>query len=115
MRAGVGATIDVELGGHTDETMGKPVKAFIYQDHDSHIAVHTSALHDPHMQQMLQQNPQAQALMAGRNFVTPDDIKGLAQPVLAHRLLVRHGQGRDHGHIAGEALRQILDKTPVPS
>lgn len=58
---------------------------------------------------------QAQALLAGRNFVTPDDIKGLAQPVLAHRLLVRHGQGRDHGHIAGEALRQILDKTPVPS
>ena len=27
MKAGVGATIDVELGGHTDESMGKPVKA----------------------------------------------------------------------------------------
>lgn len=57
---------------------------------------------------------QARALLSGRGFVIPDDIKGLALPALAHRLLVRHGHGRDHGQIAGEALRQILDKIPVP-
>ena len=43
---------------------GKPVKAFIYQDHEAHIAVHTSALQDPQMAALLGQNPQAQAMFA---------------------------------------------------
>ena len=46
----------------------KPVKAFIGQDHDAHIAVHMSAINDPKVSQMVNQNPQAgaikQALMA---------------------------------------------------
>lgn len=43
----------------------KPVKAFIYQDHRAHIAVHMSMAQDPHIQQMLAQNPQlAQQIMA---------------------------------------------------
>ena len=44
--------------------MNKPVKAFLYQDHDAHIAVHMSAMQDPKIQQLLQNNPQAQALQA---------------------------------------------------
>jgi hypothetical protein len=43
---------------------GKPVKAFIYQDHQAHIAVHQMAMQDPKVQQVLQQNPAAQAMMA---------------------------------------------------
>jgi len=43
--------------------IGKPVKAFLYQDHDSHIQVHMSMLHDPVMQQQIGQNPQGQTLM----------------------------------------------------
>jgi hypothetical protein len=42
----------------------KPVKAFIYQDHDAHIAVHMSAAQDPKLQQMLAQSPNAQAMSA---------------------------------------------------
>jgi hypothetical protein len=43
----------------------KPVKAFIYQDHKAHIAVHMAMAQDPHIQQMLSQSPQlAQQLMA---------------------------------------------------
>ncbi|MFN5330139.1 MAG: AAA family ATPase [Planctomycetota bacterium] len=57
---------------------------------------------------------QANALLAGRGYVIPDDIKILAQPVLSHRLLVRHGQGRDHGQMAQEIVRQIVEKTVVP-
>jgi hypothetical protein len=38
---------------------GKPVKAFIYQDHQAHIAVHMAAMQDPKIQQMVGQNPQA--------------------------------------------------------
>jgi hypothetical protein len=43
---------------------GKPVKAFLYQDHEAHIAVHMSAMQDPKIQAMVGQNPQAQAIQA---------------------------------------------------
>jgi hypothetical protein len=44
---------------------GKPVKAFIEQDHQAHIAVHTSMLQNPKIMGMIQQTPQGQAIMAG--------------------------------------------------
>ena len=43
---------------------GKPVKAFIYQDHEAHIAVHLAAMQDPKMAQLVGQSPNAQAIMA---------------------------------------------------
>jgi hypothetical protein len=43
---------------------GKPTKAFIYQDHDAHIAVHTSMMQDPLIMAQIGQNPQAQKMMA---------------------------------------------------
>jgi len=47
-----------------DVLVGKPMKAFIYQDHDAHIAAHTSFMQDPMIAQMIGQNPQAQQIMA---------------------------------------------------
>ena len=44
--------------------VGKPMKAFIYQDHDAHIATHTSFMQDPMIAQTIGQNPQAQQIMA---------------------------------------------------
>ena len=43
---------------------GKPVKAFMYQDHEAHLAVHMAAAQDPKIQQMVGQSPNAQAIMA---------------------------------------------------
>jgi hypothetical protein len=43
---------------------GTPVKAFIYQDHEAHIAVHTAAMQDPEIAQLMGQNPNAQGIMA---------------------------------------------------
>ena len=43
---------------------GKPTKAFIQQDHDAHIAVHTSMLQDPTIMQQIGQNPMAQQMQA---------------------------------------------------
>ena len=43
---------------------GKPVKAFMYQDHQSHIVVHMSAMQDPKIQSLLQQNPMAQQMQS---------------------------------------------------
>jgi hypothetical protein len=43
---------------------GKPTKAFIYQDHDAHIAVHTSMMQDPAIMAQIGQNPMAQQMQA---------------------------------------------------
>ena len=57
---------------------------------------------------------QALALIAGRDFVIPDDIKQLAIPALSHRVicrgLVREGQ-RERAH---NTIKEILSKTRVP-
>jgi len=42
----------------------KPVKAFMYQDHQAHIQVHTAAMQDPKIMQAVGQNPQAPMMMA---------------------------------------------------
>tara|TARA_A100000172_G_C3008246_1_gene98797 strand:- start:41 stop:868 length:828 start_codon:yes stop_codon:yes gene_type:complete len=44
--------------------MGKPMKAFIYQDHQAHIATHTAFMQDPMVAQLIGQNPQAKQIMA---------------------------------------------------
>jgi len=43
---------------------GKPVKAFLSQDHESHIAVHTSAMQDPMIQKLVGQSPNAGPIQA---------------------------------------------------
>lgn len=47
-----------------DLLTGKPVKAFIEQNHPAHIAVHQAPMQDPKIQQLMQMNPQAPAIMA---------------------------------------------------
>jgi hypothetical protein len=46
-----------------DAFVGKPLKAFIYQDQDAHIATHQNFLQDPQTAAILGQNPQAQAIL----------------------------------------------------
>ena len=46
---------------------GKPVKAFIGQDHEAHIQVHMAAMQDPVLMQLMGQNPMAQTLMQAAN------------------------------------------------
>jgi len=46
-------------------TMKKPVKAFIEQNHQAHIAAHNAMIQNPAIMQALQQNPMAQQIMAG--------------------------------------------------
>jgi hypothetical protein len=47
-----------------DALIGKPMRSFIYQDHQAHIATHMSFMQDPMIAQMIGQNPQAQQIMA---------------------------------------------------
>ena len=56
---------------------------------------------------------QARAALDGRDFVTPDDVKALALPVLSHRLIVA-SNARLRGRTAGQIVRDILAGIPVP-
>ena len=48
-----------------DVLNSKPLKAFIYQDHEAHITAHTNFLKDPLTAKVIGQNPQAQVITAG--------------------------------------------------
>jgi hypothetical protein len=52
------------ISENMDVINGKPVKAFIYQDHEAHIAVHMAAIQDPKIQQLVGQSPNAQSIAA---------------------------------------------------
>lgn len=55
----------------------------------------------------------AYAALMGRNFCIPDDIKKLALPVLAHRLVISYGCQK--GSEAQNIIREILEEVPVPT
>jgi MoxR-like ATPase len=77
------------------------------EDHDVRLGA------SPRATLALHRATQAWAAMQGRDFVQPDDIKRLAVPVLAHRLIASlesRLRGRDAAGIVGE----ILDSVPVP-
>jgi len=56
---------------------------------------------------------QAHALVEGRTYCIPDDVKGMAVPVLAHRVIPKQdrlaGKGREE-----EVIKEILDRVKVP-
>lgn len=61
----------------------------------------------------LSRTSQARALLQGRDYVLPDDVKALAEPALAHRsLLSSTAQSQDRGSRA--SITEILETVPVP-
>ena len=67
----------------------------------------------PRATQSLIMASRACAAIAGRDFVTPDDIKAMAQPVLEHRLILRP-EFEIEGLAVGEVIQQILQQVAVP-
>jgi MoxR-like ATPase len=67
----------------------------------------------PRATQALLLGARARAAVAGRDFVTPDDVRGLAGAVLAHRLVLRP-EYEIEGVSVEEVLAQILDQVAVP-
>ena len=55
---------------------------------------------------------QALAAIRGRDYVIPDDVKELAVPVLAHRVLLRGLQNRGTG---ADFIRELVERLPVPT
>ena len=56
---------------------------------------------------------QARAFLQGRDFVSPDDVKAMAEPILAHRLIVSPAARVKHVE-PGMVIRETLDSLPVP-
>lgn len=55
----------------------------------------------------------AYAYLEGRNYVIPDDVKTLAVPVLAHRIVLGYGQGGQEG--GASLVAKLLERTVVPT
>lgn len=68
----------------------------------------------PRGSQALLKAAQVQAILKGRDFVTPDDIKAMAEPVLAHRLIVK-GSLRSRTEASEAIVAAILRDVPVPT
>ena len=62
----------------------------------------------------LQKAAKARAAAAGRNYATPDDVKAMAEPVLAHRLLMAP-DAQLQGITPGKVLDEIMAMVPVPN
>ena len=56
---------------------------------------------------------QAKALLDGRTFVVPDDVKALAPAVIAHRLILS-AEARLRGHTPEAVVAAVLAGVPVP-
>jgi MoxR-like ATPase len=56
---------------------------------------------------------QVMALFDDRDYIVPEDIRTLAVPVLAHRIILPHGYGSTS--LSSDIIREILDSVPVPT
>ena len=83
-----------------------------YRSTGSSVSALTRAA-SPRASRALFRAARAWAAIAGRSFVTPDDIQALIHPVLAHRLLLTN-EARLSGVTADGVLDQIAAQLPVP-
>ena len=67
----------------------------------------------PRATQSLLRSARAWAALSGRDFVSPDDIRAIALPVLEHRLILRP-EFEIEGLTVAEVIQQILQQIAVP-
>ena len=78
----------------------------------SHPAIYLGA--SPRAALGLYRASQALALLQGRDYVVPDDVKRLVMPVVAHRLLTRGVRQGSREHTADTIMQEIINQTAVP-
>jgi len=103
--------------------MMKPVKAFLYQDHQAHIAVHMSAMQDPKIQQLVGMNPMAPQIQAAMMAHINEHIAFEYRKQMELRMgvdLPAPGEESEHGipegmevrisQLAAQAAQQMLQQ-----
>ena len=109
-----------------DVLKGKPLKAFYFQDHQAHIMVHQAAMQDPKIQQLLMQNPNAQAMMAAMQAHIAEHLgfeykrqmqeqMGIEIPDYEKddELVVPHGMENQIAQAAAQASQILLQKNQM--
>lgn len=97
-------------GVHVDDSVRDYLVALVRTTR-GHESVFLGA--SPRAAQALYWASQAQAATQGRGFVTPDDIKALAEPVLAHRIVLKP-EAEVRGGGKGQVIFDALESVPVP-
>ena len=102
--------IDAVRGVHVEESMNRYVVALLRHTRESRrLALGGS----PRSGISLLRLAKARALTEGRDFVVPEDVQALAQPVLAHRLILAP-EARATGVTATEVVAEALAATAAP-
>ena len=104
------AAIDAARAVFVEEGVHRYVVALLrHTRNDPHLALGAS----PRAGIAVLRVAKARALLEGRDYVVPDDVKAVVQPVLAHRLLLAP-QSRAAGHTTAAAVAEAIQRTPVP-
>jgi MoxR-like ATPase len=102
--------VEAARGVFVEESVGRYVVALLRQTRsDQRLYLGAS----PRAGIALLRVAKARALSEGREYVTPDDVKGVAVPVLAHRLILAP-EARSAGLGPAELVADALAHTPVP-
>jgi len=102
--------VDAARGVYVEESLGRYVVALLRQTRsDQRLYLGAS----PRAGIALLRVAKARALSEGRDYVGPDDVKAVAAPVLAHRLILAP-EARTAGLGAAELVADALGHTPVP-
>jgi MoxR-like ATPase len=108
--AGVLRLVEAARGMYVEESLGRYVVALMRQTRsDQRLYLGAS----PRAGIALLRVAKARALAEGRDYVTPDDVKAVAVPVLAHRLILAP-EARSAGLGPAELVADALGHTPVP-
>jgi MoxR-like ATPase len=117
------AVESVLSAGTVDDLRGVPEDVRVEDDLVTYVAAIARATREdrrvevgvsPRGTQRLLEATRARAAMVGREFVTPDDVKRVAQPVLAHRVVLTPDARVDE--VSKSAIvADVLDEVPVPT
>jgi MoxR-like ATPase len=95
---------------HTAESIRSYAVALV-QATRNHAAVQLGA--SPRATVHLYRAARTRAALAGRSYVVPDDVAALAEPVLAHRLIL-HPESAVAGTSESSVIESVLERVPVP-
>ena len=107
----VAALIDAAKNLHAAEPLKRYIVELVRATRD-HPAIELGA--SPRASLALLRASRAQAACEGRDYVVPDDVKDLAQPVLAHRLILKP-EAQMADRTAAEVISELLASVPIPA
>ena len=95
---------------HVDPAILSYIIEIVQLTRDDHRVINGAS---PRASQALFKTGRAAAAVAGRNYVIPDDIKGIALQIISHRINMKP-EAKIRGITGMHIVRKILSEVPVP-